>query len=82
MPGRSLLAAFLLVVSTAFLACGGGASDAPAPAGPEPAAPTVDCATAGGLCLPNTNTAPPTYRQAKMEEGVCQRRDEICWLKL
>jgi len=84
MPRPSLLLATLSIAALAPLiaSCASDPSgDAPA-VSPEPAAPGVDCDTAGGMCLPNTNTAPPTYRQAKSEEGVCKRRDEICWLRL
>lgn len=63
-----------------LLSCSTGAPDAVTPG--EPAPPKApDCESSGGMCLPNASSAPATYRQAKMEEGVCGRRDEICWLR-
>ncbi len=78
---RFVYAAALLAVSGSFAACGSSPEPAASPEA-EPAPARVDCEKGGGLCLPNTNTAPPTYRQAKAEEGVCARRDDICWLRL
>ncbi|NUO51787.1 MAG: hypothetical protein HOV80_23290 [Polyangiaceae bacterium] len=67
----------ITTVAAAFAACGAS----PEPPMAEPVPQRVDCEKAGGLCLPNTNAAPPRYRQANFEEGVCQRRDDICWLR-
>lgn len=71
---------FACLVFLTLLSCSAGPAEAPGVA--EPAAPkSPDCESSGGLCLPNTTSAPATYRQATVEEGVCKRRDEICWMR-
>lgn len=78
---KALLRSLLSFVVVALCSCAGGAPEG-TPAEASAAVPSSpDCEAGGGMCLPNTNSAPPTYRQAKMEEGVCARRDEICWLR-
>lgn len=75
---RRAQALAVLLLGVAFGAC----ATTPEPPLAEPVPQRVDCEKAGGVCLPNTNAAPPTYRQANLEEGVCARRDDICWLRL
>jgi hypothetical protein len=58
--GRYACVLTLVAASAAFAACGGG-PEAPMA---EPVPQRVDCEKAGGLCMPNTNAAPPRYRQA------------------
>lgn len=61
---------------------GGGGDGAPAgDAAPEPATDSgsSDCESRGGVCLPEGESAPPTYRRAGAGEASCGS-GAACWL--